>query len=44
MGICVDLAFLLVWLKCACAIATDFGKYLCTNLGVNPGHVWKKPL
>ena len=44
MGICMDLAFFLVWFNCPCAVTTDFGKYLSTNLDVNPGHDWNNPL
>ena len=37
-GVCVDLAFFLVWFKFTCAVSTDSGKYLSTSLDVNNFH------
>jgi len=39
----VDLWFFLVWSRCPCAVAIDFGKYFCAASAVNPGHVAKCP-
>ena len=44
MDIFVDLEFFLVCFKCPCAVATDFGNYLCSSLDVNPVHDCKNPL
>ena len=44
MGNFADPAFVLVWFKCPCAVAADFGKYFRTSLDVNPGHDWNNPL
>ena len=38
--LCGSCIFLL-WFKCPCTVATEFGKYLRTRLDVNPGNYWK---